>query len=124
MRQKKFTVIVIECFTLLLVLGIAHRAMAQDDKTTYPKMAPLDQYLMADRKLKYRWRAVPHQSPLHGMQRCWFLPGTLIFEFEYCVSRWPLLRTNVRLMFLSLSGALECVLKIDVHSPQRAGLRL
>jgi hypothetical protein len=42
--------IVIKCFGLLVVLGIAYQAMAQDAKTAYPKMAPIDQYLMADRE--------------------------------------------------------------------------
>ena len=31
------------------MLGTAHQAMTQDAKTHYPKMAPVDQYLMADR---------------------------------------------------------------------------
>ena len=39
----------IECFVLLVALGTAHQAMAQDAATTYTKMAPVDQYLMADR---------------------------------------------------------------------------
>ncbi len=42
--------IVIKCFGLLVVLGITYQAMAQDTKTAYPKMAPIDQYLMADRE--------------------------------------------------------------------------
>jgi hypothetical protein len=34
---------------LVMMLGTACQAMAQDAKTAYPKMAPVDQYLMADR---------------------------------------------------------------------------
>jgi hypothetical protein len=34
---------------LLVLLGTAHKAMAQDAATTYMKMAPVEQYLMADR---------------------------------------------------------------------------
>jgi len=34
---------------VLVVLGIAHHAMAQDARTTYLKLVPIDQYLMADR---------------------------------------------------------------------------
>jgi hypothetical protein len=49
MRENKVGGIVIKCFGLLVVLGIAYQAMAQDAKTAYPKMAPIDQYLMADR---------------------------------------------------------------------------
>jgi len=33
---------------LFVVLGWAYEAMAQDAATAYPKMAPIDQYLMAD----------------------------------------------------------------------------
>ncbi len=34
---------------LFVVLGWAHEAMAQDAATAYPKMAPIEQYLMTDR---------------------------------------------------------------------------
>jgi hypothetical protein len=36
-------------FTLAAVLGASWQAQAQDAKTPYPSMAPLDQYLMTDR---------------------------------------------------------------------------
>ena len=36
-------------FALLIVLGAAWNAPAQDTKSPYPSMAPLEQYLMADR---------------------------------------------------------------------------
>ncbi len=36
-------------FALVAVLGAARQARAQDAKTPYPSMAPLDQYLIADR---------------------------------------------------------------------------
>jgi hypothetical protein len=59
MRKKKLHTIAIQRFALLVVLGTAvlgtaGRAMAQDAATTYTastytKMAPVDQYLMADR---------------------------------------------------------------------------
>src|SRR5580692_11133578 len=49
MRNKKFRAIAIKSFALLVVLGTAYQAMAQDAKPTYPSMAPLEQYLMADR---------------------------------------------------------------------------
>ena len=49
MRTKKIAAITIRSFALLVVLGITHRATAQDATTSYPKMAPIDQYLMADR---------------------------------------------------------------------------
>jgi hypothetical protein len=54
MRKKNVRAIVISTFALLVVFGAAHRATAQDATTTdrsapYAKMAPVDQYLMADR---------------------------------------------------------------------------
>jgi hypothetical protein len=36
-------------FILVLVLGVAWQARAQEAKASYPSMAPLEQYLMADR---------------------------------------------------------------------------
>lgn len=35
---------------LFVLLGRAHEALAQDAATAYPKMAPIDQYLMVDRE--------------------------------------------------------------------------
>lgn len=46
MQKKKFGAIAIKSFALLVVLGAAYRAMAQDAPSPYPKMAPVDQYLM------------------------------------------------------------------------------
>jgi len=48
MREKKVGAIAIKSFALLVVLGTAYLAMAQDAKTPYPKMAPIEQYLMTD----------------------------------------------------------------------------
>jgi hypothetical protein len=52
--HKKISPISIKSFALLLVLGTAYRAVAQAATTPsttipYAKMAPVDQYLMADR---------------------------------------------------------------------------
>jgi hypothetical protein len=49
MRKKKVHAIAIKSFALLVVLGTAYQATAQDATTPYPKMAPIDQYLMTDR---------------------------------------------------------------------------
>jgi hypothetical protein len=49
MRKNKISAIAIKGFALLVVLGTVYRAMAQDAVTPYPKMAPIDQYLMTDR---------------------------------------------------------------------------
>src|SRR6516164_2184569 len=38
-----------KCIVLALMLGAGCHAVAQDAKTPYPSMAPVDQYLMADR---------------------------------------------------------------------------
>jgi hypothetical protein len=51
---KQIGAIAIKSFALLLVLGAAYQAVAQaattpSTTTTYAKMAPVDQYLMADR---------------------------------------------------------------------------
>jgi hypothetical protein len=44
--HKKISAIAIKGFALLVVLETVYRAMAQDAVTPYPKMAPIDQYLM------------------------------------------------------------------------------
>jgi hypothetical protein len=46
---KKISAIAIKGFALLVVLGTVYQPMAQDATTHYPKMAPIEQYLMADR---------------------------------------------------------------------------
>src|SRR5260370_12634373 len=48
MRKKNLGAIAIKRFALLVVLGTAYQAMAQDATTPYPKMAPIDQYFMTD----------------------------------------------------------------------------
>jgi hypothetical protein len=48
MRKKKVGAIAIKSFALLVVLGTAYQATAQDTKTPYPNMAPINQYLMPD----------------------------------------------------------------------------
>lgn len=50
MGESKVGAIVINCFVLLVGLGTAHQAMGQGAAKTYTKMAPVDQYLMADRE--------------------------------------------------------------------------
>src|SRR5262245_22706985 len=46
MRKKKVGAIASKSFALLVVLGTTYQAMAQDAKTPYPNMAPIEQYLM------------------------------------------------------------------------------
>ncbi|MGH9500615.1 MAG: hypothetical protein ACRD3L_15850 [Terriglobales bacterium] len=46
MRENKLGAIIIKSLALLVVFGMAHQAMAQDAAALYPKMAPVEQYLM------------------------------------------------------------------------------
>jgi hypothetical protein len=48
MKRKIGRTIALGSFALVVVLGAAWQAHAQDAKTPYPAMAPLDQYLIAD----------------------------------------------------------------------------
>jgi len=49
MKRKTVKVIALAVFVFALSVGMARHAQAQDAKTPYPSMAPLDQYLIADR---------------------------------------------------------------------------
>jgi hypothetical protein len=49
MDGRKFGAITVKSFALVLMLGMAWHGTAQDAKTSYPSMAPLDQYLIEDR---------------------------------------------------------------------------
>jgi hypothetical protein len=46
MKQKAVRTVAFRCFALMVVVAAAWQAQAQDAKTPYPSMAPLDQYLM------------------------------------------------------------------------------
>ena len=49
MKRKVFGTIPVSGFALVLVLGAVWQARAQDGMASYPAMAPLEQYLIADR---------------------------------------------------------------------------
>lgn len=49
MQRKILRTIAIRSFALVVALGAACQSQAQGAKTAYPSMAPLEQYLMADR---------------------------------------------------------------------------
>jgi len=49
MKRKIVRTITLRSFALIVVLGAAWQALAQDAKAPYLGMAPLDQYLIADR---------------------------------------------------------------------------
>ncbi|HXN72922.1 MAG TPA: hypothetical protein VN861_10265 [Candidatus Acidoferrales bacterium] len=48
MKRKIVRTIAVGSFALIVMLGAAWQARAQDAKTPYPAMAPVDQYLIAD----------------------------------------------------------------------------
>ena len=47
-KEKILGTIAVQSFALFVLLGVAWQAQAQDAKTLYPSMAPLEQYLIAD----------------------------------------------------------------------------
>ncbi|MGA7316081.1 MAG: hypothetical protein WBX22_19165 [Silvibacterium sp.] len=49
MKRKTFRTMVLGSFVLVLGVGVGWEARAADAKAPYPSMAPLDQYLIADR---------------------------------------------------------------------------
>jgi hypothetical protein len=49
MLKPNARAVAINSFALIAALGTAHQAMAQDATPKYPNMAPIGQYLMADR---------------------------------------------------------------------------
>lgn len=49
MQNKRISPIVAKSFAFILILGTAGYTTAQDVKTPYPSMAPLEQYLIQDR---------------------------------------------------------------------------
>jgi hypothetical protein len=49
MKRQIFRMIKAKSFALVVLLGVAWQAQGQDAKTPYPSMAPLEQYLIADR---------------------------------------------------------------------------
>jgi hypothetical protein len=46
MRKTKVGAVAITSFVVLVALGLSHQARSQDAATPYPKMAPIEQYLM------------------------------------------------------------------------------
>ena len=46
MLRRILSTITLGSFALIFILGATGQAQAQDAKTPYPSMAPLDQYLM------------------------------------------------------------------------------
>jgi hypothetical protein len=49
MKRQIFKMMKAKSFALVVLLGVAWQAQGQDAKTPYPSMAPLEQYLIADR---------------------------------------------------------------------------
>jgi len=76
MQKKKVGALTIKSFALLVVLGTAYYSMAEDAATPYPKMAPIEQYLMTELPRSH-WRAAGHRSPFHAIQKSWCLDVTV-----------------------------------------------
>jgi hypothetical protein len=68
MNRKTLGTIAFTCFTLIAALGAACAAQAQGVKNPYPTMAPLDQYLIADRnaEIKLARSAAPESISGHA----------------------------------------------------------
>jgi hypothetical protein len=49
MHGKKVVAMAVKCIATVVMLGTAWYAIAQDARTPYPSMAPVDRYLMEDR---------------------------------------------------------------------------
>jgi hypothetical protein len=61
MNRKEFTAVASLVFVVIFVFGGAQLTQAQDNKTPYPSMAPLVQYLMAhDAEIALARSAAPH----------------------------------------------------------------
>jgi len=74
MRLTKVSAMAINGLALLVVLGTAYQAMAQDATTPYPKMAPIEQYLMTDQGAEIALaRSAAPESIFTRLQRSWFL---------------------------------------------------
>jgi hypothetical protein len=68
MQRKILRTIALASFALVVGLGAAGEAQAQDVKAPYPNMAPLDQYLMERNAEIELARSVPRNRS-HGMPR-------------------------------------------------------
>lgn len=110
MRKKKVHAIAIKSFALLVVLVTAYQAMAQDAKTAYPKMAPIEQYLM-DRTAD---RAGTQRSTGVHLRRCrglgswtsWFRnSGQRQKRFRVYRGAWMVIRSGSRLLESESAGS-------------------
>jgi hypothetical protein len=73
MRKLKVYTSAIKNLALLVVLGMVCQAMAQDAATRYTKMAPVEQYLMAEPDAEIALARSAAPTRFHAMQRYWFL---------------------------------------------------
>jgi len=77
MQARKIGAIVAKCIPLAVVFGTAWQAIAQNAKTPYPTMAPVEQYLIEDRSSEVAWHGVRRRSPFRAMQKSWFSDVTV-----------------------------------------------
>jgi hypothetical protein len=69
MKRQIFRMTKARSFALVVLLGVAWQAQGQDAKTLYPSMAPLEQYLIADRNAEITLaRSAAPQSISHDAE--------------------------------------------------------
>jgi hypothetical protein len=69
---------VTKSLVLVLLLGVAWRAWAQEAKASYPTMVPLEQYLMADRTAEIALARSAAPPSIAQRPRSWCLGGTVM----------------------------------------------
>ena len=57
MRKNNVAILALALLVPVMLPGHHSQARAQSQKTAYPAMAPIDEYMMPDRMLKSRWHA-------------------------------------------------------------------
>ena len=77
MKRNGFQAVASLSFTLILMMG-AWQAQAQDTKTPYPSMAPLDQYLKRIETLRLPWHGARLQRPYHATPQLWSSEGMVM----------------------------------------------
>jgi len=71
MNRKIAKTFALGSYAMVVVLGVWSHAQAQDAKTPYPSMAPLDQYLM-ERNAEIALARSAARRPSRAMPRSWF----------------------------------------------------
>jgi hypothetical protein len=72
MKRKSLEATAFRRLVWFVVLAATWHAMAQDAKTPYPNMAPIEQYLMEDRGSEIAMARSAAPESYHAMPRSWF----------------------------------------------------